>query len=554
MEPITGLIIAIVCIVAFFLLLKHTKKQVVNYKASFEQVFAQVPDEQKVNMILVNNFFGEQDLNIKKLANSPAKIILITRDGVIVITDLVFYNLSPRGMAYKILIGKHPNLPSFWNTMANGSSGYTLALEQVTITDCYFSHDIISRFGELTVSPTSRNGFVHISTCNEDKTKIDIITGYLKKVTLALHQDMKEKTLAQMVDTQAALKAKHLQMWANGSWKLPVELFVKICEENGVTNISSERDYLKATIIVENLMQQAGVPQEHQAQYITRDKMNAYLAYVKKSSEAHAQAELQQQIKQLLPQEKSFEEECIRYAECIGRDKSIRYCEDKIAYYTHIIWQCEQNEDSVRNGGNKLYDLSKGRESSWAIHGGIANGIAGGAAGLAVAADVERKNVQIRQQNANLAHSIAQFQVAVLEGIWKEKRKAKEDLQYWNKEAERANLLLVQSMDEQKLLSLLHPSVKNVENSITGAVKLQIEVQTTPNLVIYEDVRAVVDGSIKVLLKVKGKIVGSALCSLKHNGAAYPQTIDCICIKVSEQADKYDVSFEPYHLWALERK
>ena len=533
---------------------KHEKKS----NDIFEQIFAAFPEEQKIASILSDNFLSNTDKHIEELSSSTARIVLLARDRVFVVTDMAYYTLSQ--YSNRFFVTKHflksvPKLSSFFSIVDNGSK-YNLAVEEnkVKIEECYFSYATINRFGKLNVATKNRNGFIHVCGTNKDEKEVEKLTNYIQSAINTLYQNVETKSVDQLIAEENELKLTQQQMWADGEWKLPLELFAQNCEENNVTSVSSERDYQKAIIIVENIMRKEGIPKQYQAQYITYPKIKKYFTLMKRYNEAEAQAELNQQIEELLPQEKAFEEECSRYAEYTGRDKSIRYCEDKIAYYNYVIWQCEQNEASVRSGGNKLYDLSKGRESSWAIHGGIASGIAGGAAGLAVAADVERKNVQIRQQNTNLVHSIAQFQAAVIEGIWKEKHKAKEKLQYWNKEAECANLLLVQSMDEQQLLSMLQPTTKKVEKSITGAVKLQIELQNTPNLVIYGNVRAVVDGSIKVLLKVKGKVVGSALCSLEYNGVARPQTIECICTNVSKQADKYDVSFEPYHLWALESK
>ena len=61
---------------------------------------------------------------------------------------------------------------------------------------------------------------------------------------------------------------------------------------------------------------------------------------------------------------------------------------------------------------DEMYNLGSGltkRESSWAIMGGIASGLAGGAVGLAVATDIQRKNAQIKADNAEIIQMRARY-------------------------------------------------------------------------------------------------------------------------------------------------
>ena len=61
----------------------------------FTEVFSKFPGEEKVDTILTDNFFANKTQNLKKLNNSAAKIILLNRDRVFVITDLVCYHMFP---------------------------------------------------------------------------------------------------------------------------------------------------------------------------------------------------------------------------------------------------------------------------------------------------------------------------------------------------------------------------------------------------------------------------------------------------------------------------
>lgn len=366
------------------------------------------------------------------------------------------------------------------------------------------------------------------------------------------HKEQKEKDDAierQKKAEQAENERKEQMSKQNGTWPLPLEQLEKAFKDNNVNDILSERNYQKAKLLVEDILRKEGIPPEYHASYLTREKMAIHISRVDDARDAQEKEELRIRKSHL----RREEAECKYYSKFIGRDKSIRYCRDQIEYYTDIIKKCEANEASVRQGGNRLYELSKGRESSWAIHGGIASGIAGGAAGLAVAADVQRKNAQIQQQNANLAHSIAEFQVNVLQGIWKEKREAEEHLELWKANEEQAKLQLIQELDEKELLAYIQPRVMSAENDLAGAVKINVAFHSSSGLCIYGSEPACVDGSIRVLLSVSGKVVGSAICVIRYGGVRCTQVETCICTNIEEMADEYEFSFEPYHLWAVEK-
>ena len=126
------------------------------------------------------------------------------------------------------------------------------------------------------------------------------------------------------------------------------------------------------------------------------------------------------------------------------------------------------------------------------------------------------------------------------------------NLDRWTEDEKKARVALVDQRDEGELLSLLHLYVKNCETTPTGAVKLQIGFHTTPNLVIFENTQAVVDGSIRVLLKQNGVVAGTATCALPYKGAESQGHMECICRGLSQKAESFDIEFEPNHLWLVE--
>lgn len=321
---------------------------------------------------------------------------------------------------------------------------------------------------------------------------------------------------------------------------LEAEEFFKQVRDAGIPNLDSKANVSRLLLYAKNngiTMSQEEIIKQY----------NLGKQYV----EAH---EAKERTEELHEQEEELSAQYTRYADCTEQNKSIRICQDRINEAKEIIWQCERDEDSVRSGGEATYMLGHQKESSWAVHGGIASGIAGGAAGVAVAIDTERRNQQKRQQNANLASSVAALSVMQLEKIWDRKRGAQSSLDHWTAELKKAKMLLCEKLNQNELLVMLHPSVEKYEINETGSVTLKVNLHSTPNLIIFDEVKAVVDGSIKVLLKVDGEVVGSAVCVLPYGGMSGQTTVNGICCNPTKKAKKYKFDFAPNYLWAVETK
>lgn len=358
---------------------------------------------------------------------------------------------------------------------------------------------------------------------------------HAKKTLLAEY----EKFLKEVREEEKKEEAAAAQYRKEHPYPEAEELFIK-AREAGIPDVDSKVNVSRLALFAKNhniagssdeLIKQFNLGKQYVERHETNDRL----------SKLHAQ-------------EKELFEKYTLYANCENQDKSIRICQDKIREANQIIFECEQDEASVRNGGEATYMLGRQRESSWAVHGGIASGIAGGAAGLAVAANVERRNQEKRQQNADLAKSIAMSSVMRLNKIWDRKHNAESDVARWTAKLEEAKVLLSEKQNQKELLAMLHPCVEKVEISETGAVKLKVKLHSTPNLIIFDDVKAVVDGSIQVLLKVENEVVGSAVCVLPYGGMSSYATVNAICCRPKKQAQEYTFAFAPIHLWAVETK
>lgn len=324
------------------------------------------------------------------------------------------------------------------------------------------------------------------------------------------------------------------------------ELFKKL-RDNGVADLKSKANVARLKLFAEN----NGITMSEEELI---KQFNLGKKYVERSEAKEKEQENRRRLNEIKKQEKELNAEYTRYAKYKGSNKSVQFCMDKIKEADEIIYQCEKDQESVTNGGEALYLSGKQKESSWAVHGGIASGIAGTAAGIAVAADVERRNQEKRQQNAQLLNSIAAMSAYTLEKIWARKRSAKEEKEYWQEKLEKSKNLLTEKMDPAKLVEMIRPTVKSYEITETGAVKMKVDVWPAEKLFICDDVDAVIDGSFKVLLKADGEDAGFAVCTLPYSGLACCLTLDCICCKPEKTAEKYTFDFVSDNLWALEKE
>lgn len=324
------------------------------------------------------------------------------------------------------------------------------------------------------------------------------------------------------------------------------EFFLK-ARDAGISDLDSEANVSRLLLYAKNhditLSQQALIDQFQLGRQWVEDR------------EAKTQAEQERErLEALREQEAALQQQCTQYADCTDGEKSIRYCQHKIDEANSILFQCQWDEAGIRSGGNSMYQAGRQKEASWAVQGGLASGIAGGAAGLAVAMDTQRRNQEKRRQNEALASSIGSLSATQLQKVYDREHLAKQELEHWRKELETAKILLSEKHNPKQLLSMMQPRVQQWKVTETGAVQVKIALRSTPNLVIFDDIKAVADGSIQVLLKVDGEIVGNAICDLPYGGMTRAVTVDGICCTPKQKVKKYTFEVVPNHLWAVETK
>ena len=89
------------------------------------------------------------------------------------------------------------------------------------------------------------------------------------------------------------------------------------------------------------------------------------------------------------------------------------------------------------------------------------------------------------------------------------------------------------------------------EGSETGAMTITVSTKAA-SLIIYETVKATVDGSFKVKLMDGERIAGEAYFTLPFKGSENSAELKSICTLVSKEQKSYSFEVEPHNLFAIE--
>ena len=311
--------------------------------------------------------------------------------------------------------------------------------------------------------------------------------------------------------------------------------FYKECIEKGIEDISSPANNQKAELIAKRLGCKGC---ENLADYFEEGRK----LYTQAEDQGKA-AEEQKKLAELRSAEKEKYDGLTKYASFEGREKRVAILSDTQRQYYKKAAELEK-------GMRLLTHASQQKEINWATHGGIASGIAGGAAGLAVAIDAQAKNAQIRAQNEANMRALTPGILAVHKSAG-EYRQAAKDLQV---SIDDAKIKLVADTPKDEVFSKLDIRVSQIAISETGAFTIQVSVKLTDDLMIFDNVQAVADGTFSANLYQEGHNVGNALLVLPTFGVDRTEAIiEGICLSGAKQGIPYEVQFTPHLLWEMEK-
>ena len=230
-----------------------------------------------------------------------------------------------------------------------------------------------------------------------------------------------------------------------------------------------------------------------------------------------------------------------KYSNLTGRNK-------RIAMLTDERDEAKNKAEVLRNGSLALMRASQQKELDWAVHGGIASGIAGAAAGLATAVDVQARNAQIRAQNELNLRALSPTIMTSYSGASEYEKKAS----HLNYQIEAAKTKLVANDDAMSCLSWILFSNTKVEVSDTGTCTVTTSAKLASPILIYNEVEAVVDGTIIARILNGNTLVGMAQLVLPVYGVKGETELKGMCLFCGQKGGSYSVEFTAENLWAME--
>ena len=261
----------------------------------------------------------------------------------------------------------------------------------------------------------------------------------------------------------------------------------------------------------------------------------------------------QQRLKLKSLREQEQQEECVckRYMDSVGSAKRVNECTDNAMKLHSEIRKLKAEAEEYTKKMGAIGAVYTQKETDWALHGGIASGIAGPTAGVAVATDIQRRNEQIRASNEQINNLVSNAAASYLVQNREKINIAEEQAKFWEDEAEKAKLKLVEEKTQEALLAMLNPKVTGFKRSETGAMVIRVSTDAV-QLNIYETVNATVDGTFKVKLMDETCVAGEAYFTLPFKGSEKNADLTSICTSVCNEEKDYTFEFAPQNLCAIE--
>ena len=305
--------------------------------------------------------------------------------------------------------------------------------------------------------------------------------------------------------------------------------FYNECVKNGIQECKSEKEIQKVVLIA----------QKHKMKYSdVSDLFYESKASVDKDVEKKKEIEFEAKKEE----ERSQITELNKFASFTGRDKRIAILSSEMA-------EALEKARVLRVGAQAVMSASQQKEHNWAAHAGIASGIAGPAAGLAVAADVQAENAKIREQNEANAKAVAPIMMTSYSGA----------LDYTNlavelqKEIETTKTKLVSNDNAQTCLSHIKFFNTKVEVSETGTCTVTTSAKLMSPMIIFDDVDAVIDGTVIAKIYDGKSLVGTAMLVLPKYGVSGETKLMGMCLFCGNRNKDYTVEYAAINLWAMER-
>lgn len=262
----------------------------------------------------------------------------------------------------------------------------------------------------------------------------------------------------------------------------------------------------------------------------------------RKEHEAVTQRFVLNRLEKKRAEERQEFERLNKYSELTGKAKRIAMLSDRAAELREKANSQDRYADMLMRSGQQ-------KERDWATWGGVANGIAGFGAGVSTAVDIQMQNMQIRAENEQRRQAALpgyMFMTSSAQG----NRKNADEI---GKEIEAVKLKLISDEPADELMKRITFSNTDVLVSETGAAMVCTSATLDPEFRIFDDVPAVVDGTIIAKIYDGDEICGTARMVLPLYGVGQDIPLNGICIDCCKAGKSYTAKFTANNLWAMEK-
>ena len=314
--------------------------------------------------------------------------------------------------------------------------------------------------------------------------------------------------------------------------------FYQKCKEHKITNIYSAADKQRA-ILIGNQLHIIQLTESNVDEYFQRGRD------IIEGEEKRKEAEEIQASRIKIQQE--VDKSNNLFKSLYGRAKRIRMINDKLI-------PLKKSEKAISSTAYAVMSSAKQeKELDWASMGGAASALGGTAAGIAVAAQAQRENENIKARNA--ANQAAVNQLAL--PIFNARNEIYDKIEGLEKMLKKAPLALIDDkLTKEDLFDRLSITYTTRVDDL-GVLHIDANMKLKQELIIFDTVQAAVDGIFAATIFLNGKFIGGTILVAPlegiHSESKNIRVSGRFVIPYENRFGKFTVNIVPYSLWAIEK-
>ena len=314
--------------------------------------------------------------------------------------------------------------------------------------------------------------------------------------------------------------------------------FTSECTRNGVTGAVSDYEQQKAVLLAKRHQ----IPPEF--------AVRVFLAG-KDAAGAKQAREAEQQLHNRLQEYRDTQAMNESFSSLPASEKTAAMLDYDLLINMKRYSKLRGMDENILDSFNAL----KQREVSWAVMGGIADGIAGPAAGVMAALNTQANNRAKQAYNANVDKLATMAAMHQDQKNWERARPYYLEIERLKKKKTEMAAKVLQEKDTKELWGLLNVTLEPVRKISDGCVQISLRVVQRDPALIYEKQPAYVDGSLTcTVTDGSGRSVTSIRIPLPVDGVDTSCIVDGYAFfDIPKHPGPYRVAVLPNHLWLVER-